>query len=293
LNRPDQRLPPSPPTNNTRVAVNPYARVNRDVPQREATSPYAQTNQMVPQGSPILSPRENDPMFVYVLILEQDKWYVGYSERPIGPRLLEHFNHNGAMWTTTYRPLQVMEIRPGGLNEENELTLEMMDKYGWWNVRGGRWCQVNMNAPPPELLARQGLVLPPELNRPDQRLPPSPPTNNTRVAVNPYARVNRDVPQREATNPYAQTNQMVPQGSPILSPREATNPYAQVNQMVPQGSQIPWNQRRGPEGACFRCGRPGHFVRDCYARTSINGNRLKDSDAEEDDFDSDSVDSYY
>jgi predicted GIY-YIG superfamily endonuclease len=67
-------------------------------------------------------------MFVYVLILEQDKWYVGYSERPIGPRFLEHFNHNGAMWTTTYRPLQVMEIRPGGLNEENELTLEMMDK---------------------------------------------------------------------------------------------------------------------------------------------------------------------
>jgi hypothetical protein len=205
------------------------------------------------------------PMFVYVLLLEQQKWYVGYSEREIGPRFLEHFNNNGAMWTTTYRPKQVMEIRPGGLNEENELTLEMMDRYGWWNVRGGRWCQVNMNAPPQELLARQGLALPPYLNRPDQKLPPSPTTkHNTRVAANPsYARKKRVVP------------------------RDATNPCVKVNRMVPQG-RIPLNQKRGPEGACFRCGRPGHFLKDCYARTSINGNRLKDSDEEEDDFDSDS-----
>ena len=25
------------------------------------------------------------------------------------------------------------------IEEENEMTLRMMDKYGWWNVRGGSW----------------------------------------------------------------------------------------------------------------------------------------------------------
>ena len=27
---------------------------------------------------------------------------------------------------------------------------------------------------------------------------------------------------------------------------------------------------RGAQDACMRCGRPGHFVRDCYARTEVN-----------------------
>jgi len=35
--------------------------------------------------------------------------------------------------------------KPGGIEEENEMTLRMMDKYGWWNVRGGSWCQVDIH----------------------------------------------------------------------------------------------------------------------------------------------------
>ncbi len=30
----------------------------------------------------------------------------------------------------------------------------------------------------------------------------------------------------------------------------------------------------GSTGACFRCGRKGHFIKDCYASTDINGNFL-------------------
>lgn len=97
---------------------------------------------------------------IYVLLLEQNKIYVGYSARPVGERFLEHFNANGSKWTSLYRPLQVLSVHEGGLREENELTLQMMDKYGWWNVRGGHWCQVEISSCPPALLQWQQLQLP-------------------------------------------------------------------------------------------------------------------------------------
>ncbi|KAI8898539.1 hypothetical protein BC833DRAFT_589460, partial [Globomyces pollinis-pini] len=30
---------------------------------------------------------------IYVLLLQENKFYVGYSERPIGERFIEHFNY--------------------------------------------------------------------------------------------------------------------------------------------------------------------------------------------------------
>ncbi len=96
---------------------------------------------------------------VYALRLEEDKYYVGYTARPIDERLAEHLNGEGAEWTKLYRPLSVLETRPSSIKpskaistgEENRLTLEMMQKYGWQNVRGGRWCRTEMSSPPPEL----------------------------------------------------------------------------------------------------------------------------------------------
>jgi hypothetical protein len=97
---------------------------------------------------------------IYVLLLEQNKFYVGFSDRPIGERFNEHCHDQGSKWTTLYRPVQVLITQPGGIEEENEMTLRMMEKYGWWNVRGGCWCKVDMQFCPPALLERQGLKLP-------------------------------------------------------------------------------------------------------------------------------------
>lgn len=36
----------------------------------------------------------------------------------------------------------------------------MMVKYGWWDVRGGNWCQMEMNTCPAALLKLQQLKLP-------------------------------------------------------------------------------------------------------------------------------------
>lgn len=89
---------------------------------------------------------------IYILLLEENKWYIGYTDRKNGDRFQEHFSGNGSKWTQLYKPIQVMEWREGTLEEENKITLEYMEKYGWWNVRGGSYCQVEMTKPPKQLI---------------------------------------------------------------------------------------------------------------------------------------------
>lgn len=91
---------------------------------------------------------------IYVLKLKHEKWYVGYTERANGERLKEHFKGDGAKWTKIYKPLVCVGWDQGTLQDEDELTLQMMEKYQWTNVRGGRWCKIEMKKPPKRLLSR-------------------------------------------------------------------------------------------------------------------------------------------
>lgn len=91
---------------------------------------------------------------IYILLLEKDKYYVGYTARRDGERFQEHFEGRGAKWTQKYKPVIVLEWRIGTEQDENEVTLELMKKYGWTNVRGGKWCQVEMTKPPKRLLTQ-------------------------------------------------------------------------------------------------------------------------------------------
>ena len=89
------------------------------------------------------------PGYVYVLMLEDDKLYVGYT-KDAEVRISSHFLGRGAGWTKLHRPLGIKSIQPGDTQLENCLTLAPMCKYGWRNVRGGRYLDVNMTmAPPP------------------------------------------------------------------------------------------------------------------------------------------------
>ena len=87
---------------------------------------------------------------VYVLRLEKGKYYVGYSG-DIETRIASHFIGNGSMWTKKYKPIEIMSVRPGDILLENVTTIAMMAKHGFENVRGGKYCKVDMKAPPASL----------------------------------------------------------------------------------------------------------------------------------------------
>ena len=88
---------------------------------------------------------------IYILQLENNKYYVGWTKRCDGERFDEHFSGIGYEWTKKYKPIQVLKWIDGTKQDEDKITLELMKEFGWYNVRGGKWCKVVMTSPPNEL----------------------------------------------------------------------------------------------------------------------------------------------
>ncbi len=84
-------------------------------------------------------------VYVYVLKLTHDKYYVGKTENP-KMRLENHFNGHGCDWTKLYRPIKMYKLIPDcDKDDENKWTIIMMREYGIDNVRGGAFCQKKLS----------------------------------------------------------------------------------------------------------------------------------------------------
>lgn len=99
------------------------------------------------------APSSTDSKRIYVLKLEQGKYYVGASG-DLDSRLQDHRDGHGAKWTQKYSMVELSatstEIAQWKALEKL-VTLKLMRKYGWRNVRGGPWTQRNMSSPPRQL----------------------------------------------------------------------------------------------------------------------------------------------
>lgn len=106
-------------------------------------------------GSNSYQMADSTPLFyVYVLELEQDKFYVGKSSNPIS-RVGEHiattlFGDNvcnsGSGWTKMYPPVRILEVIPSHDEfDEDKTTLQYMKLKGIDNVRGGSFCELNLS----------------------------------------------------------------------------------------------------------------------------------------------------
>ncbi len=90
-------------------------------------------------------PLKEDEFVIYVLKLEDDKYYVGRTKNP-SVRLEDHFHSNGSSWTKKYKPIEVLEtIRCCDVYDEDKYTLKYMNTYGINNVRGGTYVTVNLD----------------------------------------------------------------------------------------------------------------------------------------------------
>ena len=84
-------------------------------------------------------------VFIYILELENNKYYVGKTTNP-NFRLEQHFNNSGSQWTKKYKPINVLEIISNCDNyDEDKYTIKYMEKYGINNVRGGSFCEIKLN----------------------------------------------------------------------------------------------------------------------------------------------------
>jgi len=93
-------------------------------------------------------------IYIYTLQLEQEKYYIGKTKNP-DFRIKQHFQSGGAIWTTKYKPLNVLEIIPDcDEYDEDKYTRMYMDKYGINNVRGGSFCEVILDESTIKLLEK-------------------------------------------------------------------------------------------------------------------------------------------
>lgn len=81
---------------------------------------------------------------IYILRLEHGYWYIGRTTN-MERRYIQHTLGKGAKWTFLHRPLAIHETIPmKSEKHEDEITIEYMKKYGMHNVRGGKFCQVEL-----------------------------------------------------------------------------------------------------------------------------------------------------
>ena len=48
-------------------------------------------------------------VFIYILKLELNKYYIGKSANPIS-RIEDHYVSNGSSWTNKYKPINIIDI---------------------------------------------------------------------------------------------------------------------------------------------------------------------------------------
>eukprot|EP00871_Galdieria_phlegrea_P005596 jgi/Galph1/6037/GphlegSOOS_G4684.1 len=92
--------------------------------------------------------------YVYILRLENNKWYIGSSSN-LEERLHQHCTGQGSSWTATYQPLELFDcvLQRDGWHEEN-LTKEYMIRYGIENVRGGPYTSCTFTEEEKEAIQR-------------------------------------------------------------------------------------------------------------------------------------------
>lgn len=121
------------------------ARNKECIPEEDFNEQLNDIKNMVIPSFDLLSIFEGK-QYIYALELEESKIYVGWSEHLL-ERLRSHFQSGGSVWTKKFKPQRVKMIREGTKKDEDALTIEMMKKYGWRNVRGGKWTKMEIKNP--------------------------------------------------------------------------------------------------------------------------------------------------
>lgn len=79
----------------------------------------------------------SDSVTIYVLRLENDKYYIGKT-RNLEERISDHFSNAGTRWTKQHKPIDILHIIPECKEQDlDKYTLNYMKIYGFENVRGG------------------------------------------------------------------------------------------------------------------------------------------------------------
>lgn len=199
-------------------------------------------------------------MYIYILELKDNKYYVGKTKNP-DFRLKDHYTGKGSTWTNKYLPLKVVELLKGDDYDELKYTIKYMQKYGINNVRGANFCRL-------ELTNNEQNIIKNMIDGISDKC----------YKCGKYGHFANECFIIKETNKLGLFSSIINTISQFFSPNInydsiccrcyrtghiAKQCYAKTYE---NGSMIKESQN-----ACYKCGRDGHYIKDCYATTDING----------------------
>lgn len=207
---------------------------------------------------------------IYVLRLEGGRYYVGKSDDVMN-RYQQHRNGLGSAWTRKYKPI-VLEKTIENVSpfEEDKITKEYMSKYGIDKVRGGSYVEVELSgfhtdALNMEIWAAKGLCT--NCGRPGHFVKDCYATTNTLGNKIEYEE------EVEVWGCEYCDRTFTTESNCIVHEKYCKEKATKHRYVKPKTMK--------KEGACYRCGRQGHYSPDCYARTDSKGYTLDSEDDSE------------
>lgn len=241
--------------------------------------------------------KRNKMTTIYVLKLENDKYYIGKTNKKLEERFQEHLNGEGSEWTKIHKPIEIIEYNKYADDyDEDKYTKKYMNKYGIDNVRGGSY--VTINLPDYQIKALQTELKTLEnkcfnCRATDHYIDACPSKglsiNRQTFPCLARSRVNKGpgVCLRESCfnkQPFVGPDRIAPRkgdehnffvGS-TGSSQNINLKNNQINKNNLRNNYHKKHQLKQINNKCYRCQRKGHWADECYAKTDINGKYIVD-----------------
>lgn len=210
---------------------------------------------------------------LYVLKLQSGKYYVGKSA-DVAQRFKQHLSGRGSAWTNLYKPVSILETRPiTSIHDETNVTKDLMKKYGISNVRGGAYTAVDLPVEQEDMI------------RHEMRSS----TDACYKCGKPGHFANKCTRKSSFTGTcgcgkmFLDFDEFMSHNRACIArnfeEEEWECEYCDRTFTTKYGCSVHERScanKTSKTCVCYRCGRPGHYSPDCYARRHIKGYELDD-----------------
>jgi len=195
---------------------------------------------------------------IYILKLVNNKYYVGKSN-DVEKRFEQHINGNGSSWTKLHKPLSIEKvIENANIFDEDNITKEYMSLYGIDNVRGGSYVTEILNDIQKYTLKKE-IWSAKDLCSKCGR--------DGHFIKDCYAKIDID-------------GDIIDEDIYTYVCENCDMEFESENDCIKHEKKCnsKKNSTKKINNTCFRCGREGHYLPDCYAKKDIDGDIIDDDE---------------